>query len=188
MGLTRGARSEVAIGRPAPDFEGTASDGKSYRLSEYRGNYVVLEWYNTGCPFVKKHYDSGNMQRLQQKYALKGVIWFSIVSSAPGKQGYLTATAAEQDRGRRGMKSIATLLDPQGKLGRLYEAKTTPHMFIIDPQGVLIYKGAIDDRNSTDMSDISGAKNFVELALEEALAGKSVSRPSTRPYGCSVKY
>jgi peroxiredoxin len=178
----------VKVGKSVPDFVGQGSDGKIYRLSDYKGKFVVLQWYNRDCPFIRKHYDSGNMQKLQATYGQKGVVWFEIISSAPGTQGYLTAEAAQANRGTSGTKSFATLLDPDGKIGRLYGAKTTPHMFVIDPKGTLIYQGAIDDHNSTDVEDIPNSKNYVSAALDEALAGKPVTVASTRPYGCSVKY
>ncbi len=182
------AAAEPSIGRPAPEFTGQGSDGKMYSLADYRGKFVVLQWYNRDCPFIHKHYDSGNMQKLQDTYAKKGVVWFEILSSAPGKEGYLTAAEAQQNRTKSGTKSFATLVDPESAIAKLYGAKTTPHMFIIDPKGVLIYQGAIDDHASTDAEDIPRSKNYVAAALDEALAGKPVSTPRTRPYGCSVKY
>ena len=177
-----------AIGTKAPDFTGTASDGKTYKLADYKGKFVVLQWYNRDCPFIHKHYDSGNMQKLQETYGKKGVIWFEIISSAPGREGYLTPAEAAANRTKSGTKSDATLLDPAGTIGKLYEAKTTPHIFIVDPKGILIYQGAIDDHNSADAEDIPLSKNYVSAALDEALAGKPVSVASTHPYGCGVKY
>ena len=159
-----------------------------YTLADYRGKFVVLQWYNRDCPFIHKHYDSGNMQKLQDIYGKKGVIWFEILSSAPGKEGYMTAAEAQENRGKSGTKSIATLVDPEGTIGKLYAAKSTPHMFVIDPKGILIYQGAIDDHATADASDIPSSKNYVVAALDEAMAGKPVSNPSTRPYGCGVKY
>ena len=178
----------ISVGKSAPDFVCKGSDGKEYRLADYKGKFVVLQWYNRDCPFIHKHYDSGNMQKLQDAYGKKGVVWFEIISSAPGTEGYLTAAEAQANRGESGTKSLATLLDPEGVVGRLYGAKTTPHMFIIDPNGDLIYQGAIDDHNSTDADDIPQSKNYVALALDQAMAGKPIATPSTRPYGCSVKY
>jgi hypothetical protein len=180
--------AEPAIGKPAPLFTGHASDGKTYGLADYQGKFVVLEWYNPRCPFIRKHYDSGNMQGLQEKYGQKGVIWLAIDSSAPGKEGYMVAKEAEVMRGREKEKSLATLLDPDQKIASLYAAKTTPHMFIIDPKGILIYQGAIDDHNSADSVDIPKSKNYVAAALDQAMAGKAVAVASTHPYGCSVKY
>ena len=176
------------IGKPAPTFTGTGSDGKTYSLADYKGKFVVLQWYNRDCPFIHKHYDSGNMQKLQETYGKKGVIWFEVLSSAPGKEGYLTAAEAQENRTKSGTKSDASLLDPAGVIAKLYGAKTTPDMFIVDPKGTLIYSGAIDDHASADASDIPNSKNYVAMALDEALAGKPVSTPMTRPYGCSVKY
>jgi peroxiredoxin len=180
--------SAVRVGEPAPTFTATDSNGNTQRLSDYKGKFVVLEWHNQGCPYTKKHYESGNMQRLQKEWTGKGVVWFTVISSAQGKQGYVTA-AQENDYVKRVSASpTAVLMDPQGTLGRLYGAKTTPHMYIIDPHGDLIYNGAIDDHPTADQSDISGSKNYVSAALEEALSGKPVTTASTTPYGCSVKY
>jgi len=179
---------DPAIGQTAPDFTVKGSDGKNYRLADYRGKFVVLEWYNPGCPFVRKHYDTGNMQSLQDRYTKKGVVWLSIDSSATGMEGNLSAQEGQADRAQNKAHSTALLLDPNGTVGRLYGAKTTPHMFVIDPKGVLDYKGAIDNRRSTDPEDIAGATNYVALALDEAMAGKPVTTVSTRSYGCSVKY
>jgi peroxiredoxin len=181
-------RAEAVLGKAAPDFSLPASDGKTVHLADSRGKVVVLEWYNRRCPFVRKQYGSGNMQRLQQRYTQKGVVWYSICSSAPGKQGYMTAPEAQSDRIKSHVKSTATLLDLDGRVGHLYGAKTTPHMFIIDSQGTLVYKGAIDDHPSTDVSDIPQSKNYVSAALDQVLSGKPVSAPYTDSYGCSVKY
>lgn len=176
------------VGDRAPDFTATDSTGKVHKLSEYAGKYVVLEWHNRGCPYTAKHYDSGNMQRLQHEWTARGVIWLTVISSAPGKQGYITAADENAFLKQSNAVPTAVLLDPTGALGHLYDAKTTPQMFIIDPHGTLIYNGAIDDRATTDVADINGAKDYVSLALGEALAGKPVGTSSTRPYGCSVKY
>jgi alkyl hydroperoxide reductase subunit AhpC len=175
-------------GDAAPEFTATASTGKTVRLADYRGKYVVLEWHNNGCPYVGKHYNSGNMQRLQKQWTSRGVVWFTVLSSAPGKQGY--ATAAEENNYLVKMQAAPTaaLLDPTGEIGHLYDAKTSPQMVVINPQGVVIYSGAIDDRPTTDLQDVQGATNYVSLALEQAMAGKPVRTPVTRPYGCSVKY
>lgn len=176
------------VGEPAPDFTATDSNGQVHHLSDYRGKFVVLEWTNRGCPYTRKHYESGNMQRLQQEWTAKGVIWLTVLSSAPGKQGYVTASEENAYLKQENAHPTAALLDPTGALGHLYDAKTSPQMYVINPQGTLIYDGAIDDRPTTDVADIQGAKNYLSLALEEAMAGKSVSTPVTRPYGCSVKY
>jgi peroxiredoxin len=178
----------VKVGEMAPDFAATASNSKTFRLSDYRGKFVVLEWHNNGCPYVGKHYRSGNMQRLQKQWTARGVVWFTILSSAPGKQGYVTASEENDYLAKMQAAPTAALLDPTGQIGHLYDAKTSPQMIVINPQGVVIYDGAIDDRPTTDLADVDGAKNYVSLALEEAMAGKPVSVPATRPYGCSVKY
>ena len=182
------ARAEPRIGKPAPDFTLTDINGAKQTLSHFRGKFVVLEWTNFGCPFVGKHYLSGNMQALQKEYRGKGVVWLCICSSAKGKQGYYEPAEWRRLAVERKVHADAVLPDPTGAVGRRYRAKTTPHMFVIDPKGVLIYKGAIDDKPSTDLEDIPTAKNYVRAALDEAMAGKKVSVPATPPYGCSVKY
>jgi peroxiredoxin len=176
------------VGEPAPDFVATDSNGQSHHLADYRGKFVVLEWHNNGCPYTQKHYQSGNMENLQREWTARGVIWFTVISSAPDEQGYVTA--AQENGYMREMHAAPTaaLLDPDGQLGHLYDAKTTPHMFVINPEGILIYDGAIDDRPTPDPADIAGATNYVSQALTEAMGGKPVSVPTTRPYGCSVKY
>lgn len=176
------------IGKPAPKFSLKGADGKEYSLSDFKGKFVVLEWYNPDCPFVKKHYNSDNMQALQKKYTEKGVVWLVINSSAKGKQGHCPPDLANKLIKKKGMAATAFLLDHDGKVGKMYGARTTPHMYIIDKEGVLIYAGAIDDKPSTNPDDIKGSKNYVVAALDEALAGKSVTVNATKPYGCSVKY
>jgi len=176
------------VGAPAPDFTATDTNGQVHKLSEYQGKFVVLEWTNRGCPYTQKHYNSGNMQRLQREWTSRGVVWLTVISSAPGKQGYVTASEENAYLKQANAAPTAVLLDPSGTLGHMYDAKTTPHIFIINPKGSLIYNGAIDDRPTTDVSDVSGAKNYVSIALEEAISGKPVSTPTSRPYGCSVKY
>ena len=178
----------VKVGEPAPDFQATDSNGQMHKLSTERGKFVVLEWHNNGCPYTQKHYESGNMQRLQKEWTGKGVAWFTVISSAQGQQGYVTAQQENDYLKQMKASPTAALLDPQGEVGRLYSAKTTPHMFVINPAGVLIYDGAIDDKATTEQADIAGAKNYVSQALEEAASGKPVSTPTSRPYGCSVKY
>lgn len=179
---------DAVIGEKAPDFTAADSNGKNHTLASYKGKIVVLEWLNHQCPFVKKHYGGENMQKLQKTYAGKGVIWLSIISSAPGKQGYCTPEEANSLTREKGAAPTAVLLDSQGTVGKLYGAKTTPHMFIISADGVLVYNGAIDDIPSTDIDDIAKAKNYVQSALDELLAGKAVSMATSQPYGCSVKY
>ena len=178
----------VKVGDQAPDFTGTDSHGQTHKLSQYRGNFVVLEWHNNVCPFTKKHYESGNMQRLQKEWTDKGVIWLTVISSSPGSQGYVTADQENDYLQKMHAVPTAAILDPKGDIGHLYSAKTTPHMFVISPQGQLIYNGAIDDKATTDPSDVNGANNYVSDALQEAMSGKAVAVASTRPYGCSVKY
>jgi len=182
------ALGAAKVGEAAPAFSGAGSDGKSYRLSDYKGKFVVLEWHNQGCPYTAKHYDSGNMQQLQKEWTGKGVSWFTVISSAPGTQGYVTASDENAYLSKMKAAPTAALLDPSGQMGHAYGAKTTPHMFIINPEGKLIYDGAIDNRPTTDASDVKGATNYVALALGQATSGKPVATPTTRPYGCSVKY
>lgn len=179
---------EPAIGSPAPALTLTDTKGKQHNLADYKGKYVVLEWVNFGCPFVKKHYESGNMQATQKKAVDKGVVWLSVCSSAEGKQGHMAATDWNEEIAARKMASTAVLIDESGAVGKVYGAKTTPHMYVVNPDGVLIYKGAIDDKPSTNKDDIPGARNHVLAALDESMAGKPVSMASTTPYGCSVKY
>ena len=178
----------LKVGEAAPEFTATASSGKSIHLSAYRGKYVVLEWHNNGCPYVGKHYKSGNMQRLQKDWTSRGVIWFTILSSAPGKQGYVTASEENDYLAKMQAAPTAALLDPTGEIGHLYDAKTSQQMVIINPEGIMIYGGAIDDKPTTELQDVPTATNYVSRALEEAMAGKQVQTPTTRPYGCSVKY
>jgi peroxiredoxin len=178
----------VRVGAPAPDFTATDSNGKTDSLDQFHGKYVVLEWHNQGCPFTKKHYTSGNMQSLQKEWTAKGVVWLTVISSAPGEQGYVTASEENSYLNKMHAAPTAVLLDSNGKVGRLYSAKTTPQMVVIDPAGKLIYDGAIDDRPTPDPEDIKGAKNYLNEALSASMAGKPVPTPYTRPYGCSVKY
>lgn len=176
------------VGAPAPAFKATDIHGKERQLSEFKGKYVVLEWHNQSCPFVKKHYDSGNMQKLQKELTGKGVVWLTVISSAPGSQGFVTPEAEATYLGEKQASPTDVLLDPEGSVGRAYGAKTTPHMFVIDDKGVLIYAGAIDDNPSSDPADTATAKNFVRAAYEEASAGKPIATSATAPYGCGVKY
>jgi peroxiredoxin len=180
--------SAAKVGQAAPDFTATGSNGKTYHLADFRGKFVVLEWHNNGCPYTQKHYRSGNMQQLQKQWTAKGVAWFTVISSAPGKQGYVTASQENDYMSKMQAAPTAALLDATGAVGHLYDAKTTPQMIVINPQGVMVYDGAIDNRATDDVSDIKGATNYVSLALEQAMAGKPVETAATRPYGCSVKY
>jgi hypothetical protein len=189
-GLAMVCASALALkpGEQAPDFKGIDSNGKVQTLAQYRGKYVVLEWANKGCPFEQKHYKSGNMERLQREWTAKGVVWLSVISSAPGQDGYVTPP--EENEYLRTMKAApsAAILDPSGSIGRLYNAKTTPDMFVIDPQGRLVYEGAIDDQPTPDPASLKDAKNYVSAALEASMAGRPVEVAVTRSYGCSVKY
>jgi peroxiredoxin len=182
------ALQETAVGSPAPAFTLTDTKGRQHNLADFKGRHVVLEWVNLGCPFVKKHYESGNMQQTQKKAVDKGVIWLSVCSSAKWKQGHMSAAGWNEEIADRKMASTAVLLDESGEVGRAYGAKTTPHMYIVDPDGILIYKGAIDDKPTTNKASLAGARNHVLAALDESLAGKPVTIASTQPYGCSVKY
>jgi peroxiredoxin len=176
------------VGAPAPAFSGVDNNGKTQTLSDYKGKIVVLEWTNAECPFVKKFYGVGKMQELQKTYGEKGVVWLSVNSSAEGKQGHVTADQANAIRKGKNVASAATILDAAGTIGKLYEAKTTPHIFVIDAEGKIAYMGAIDDKQSADPEDIKQAKNYVVEALDALLAGKPVEAASVAPYGCSVKY
>ena len=182
------AMSAVEVGRPAPAFSATDADGKPVSLAALRGKTVVLEWTNNGCPFVGHMYASGVMQQLQRQAAAEGVIWLAVISSAPGKQGYLTPPGVKAWKAKTGAAPAAVILDPAGQLGLMYGAKTTPDMFVIDGGGKLIYAGAIDDDPSTDPADAKRAKNYVELALQDLKAGKPMTPGFTVSYGCSVKY
>lgn len=177
-----------ALAAQAPAFTATDMNGKPVKLYDYRGKVVVLEWNNPGCPFVKKHYDSGNMQRTQAAARGQGVVWLTINSGAPGKQGYMDGAQARTFVAGAKAKPTNYLLDPAGAVGKAYGAKTTPHMYIIDAQGRLVYQGGIDDIPSADQADIAKARNHVLAALGEIRAGKPVSVAETRPYGCTVKY
>ena len=182
------AAEKAKIDEPAPDFTLMDSNGKEHSLSDFKGKYVVLEWVNFGCPFVKKHYNSENMQNLQKKYTGKDVVWLSICSSAEGKQGYFEGDELNGKLKDKGASMTAYLVDESGEVGHMYNAKTTPHMYIVNPEGVLVYAGGIDDKPSTDVDDIEGAVNYVSNALDALMAGKTVKHKVTKPYGCSVKY
>jgi peroxiredoxin len=182
------ALAGVEVGQPAPDFSLPDTNGQTHQLSQYKGKWVVLEWYQPDCPFVKKHYGSGNMQALQKEFTAKGVVWLSIDSSAPGEEGNYPADKLNQIATSQGAARTALLLDPEGKVGHDYGAKTTPDMYIINPEGKLVYEGAIDNKPTTVVADIKTATNYVKVALDSSMTGKSVSQTVTRPYGCSVKY
>ena len=180
--------AEAVVGSPAPHVSGKDSTGKEVTLQSLKGKIVVLEWFNPGCPFVKKFYKNGDMQKIQQELASKGVVWLTISSSASGKSGYLTPEAAETTRAELGMKSSSLVLDHDGAIGKAFGARTTPHMFVVNSDGILAYAGAIDSEASTSSDDIAGATNYVLNAVNALQAGKQVEPASTDPYGCSVKY
>jgi peroxiredoxin len=176
------------VGSAAPDFSLTDAKGKAHSLLQYKGKYVVLEWFNPECPFVKKHYGSGNMQKLQEEYTNKGVTWLTIDSSAPGTEGSLSADAASKVMTGWKTRQTALLLDPDGKAGRAYGAKNTPNMVVINPEGKIVYEGAIDSKATPNPADIPNSTNYVKVALDESLEGKPVTTSTTKPYGYSVKY
>src|SRR5438477_10500501 len=188
IGTTLFAADAPPVGNAAPDFSLTDAKGKPHSLSQYKGKYVVLEWFNPECPFVKKHYGSGNMQNLQKEYTDKGVVWLTIDSNAPGTQGSLTGEEAEKIATSWKTHETALLLDPEGKAGRSYGAKNTPNMVVINPEGKIVYEGAIDSKATPNPADIPNSTNYVKVALDESLAGKPVTTSTTKPYGCSVKY
>ncbi|MGJ8637833.1 MAG: thioredoxin family protein [Opitutaceae bacterium] len=182
------ANGSVDTGAKAPDFTLTDVEGKPHSLSDFKGKYVVLEWTNYGCPFVRKFYGEGHMQALQKEMTGKDVVWLQICSSTKGKQGHLSADEAKAVNAEKGVTSTAYLLDESGDVGRLYDARTTPHMYLISPEGLLVYQGAIDSIRSARSSDISKATNYVKAAYASAIAGESIEKATTRPYGCGVKY
>jgi len=176
------------VGSPAPEFALQSVAGGTVKLSQYKGKYVVLEWVNPECPYVRKHYGSANMQKLQKDYTGREVVWLTINSTRNGHPEYKQPGEMATWMKKMDASSSATLLDPKGEAGKAYGARTTPHMYIIDPKGVLVYAGGIDDKRSTDVEDVKTAKNYVRAAMDELLAGKSVTNSATAPYGCSVKY
>jgi len=188
LAISVAASAKVNIDQAAPDFSLLNSNGETVSLSDYRGQYVVLEWTNHLCPYVQKHYDSDNMQSLQRKYNDKDVVWLSIISSAPGKQGYVDAQQANELSDTRNADPTHVLFDPEGEVGKQYAAKTTPHMYVIDPAGALKYAGAIDSIKSANPADIAKADNYLDLSLTALLAGEKVAQTLTPPYGCSIKY
>jgi peroxiredoxin len=182
------AAAAPAIGEPAPPFSVKTAGGETRSLADYAGKIVVLEWTNHDCPYVRKHYGSGNMQALQREAAGDGVVWLTVISSAPGEQGYVQGPEAKRIAEKAGAGPSEILLDPEGVMGRAYGAKTTPHMYVIDEDGRLVYMGGIDDRPTADPDDIKGARNYVAAALADLAADRPVAAASRRPYGCSVKY
>ena len=188
LAATGGAFAQAKVGEAAPTFSAVDTAGKTVKLEDYRGKTVVLEWTNHDCPFVKKHYGANNMQALQKKWTAQGVTWLTIISSPPGEQGNVTPERANALTTERDARPTAVLMDPRQDVAKLYKAQTTPHMYIITKDGTLAYAGGIDDKPSTRVEDIKTAKNFVDGALTEVLAGKPVSNATTRAYGCAVKY
>lgn len=182
------ANDKATVGQAAPNFTLMDSNGNEHNLSDFQGQFVVLEWLNHDCPFVRKFYNAGKMQELQQYYTGKGVVWLSIISSREGEQGHMTPAQINQANADKNVFSTAVLIDEPGTVGRMYDARTTPHMFVINPDGVLIYDGAIDNKPTANPADIAGAENYVVAALNAAMNGEAVAVSTTRPYGCSVKY
>jgi hypothetical protein len=180
--------AQTRIGAPAPAFALADSNGKTVSLADFKGKTVVLEWSNHDCPYVRKHYGGGNMQALQKKWTAQGVVWLTLISSAPGTEGYVSAAEANKLTAERGAAPTDVLFDPSGDTGRVYGAQTTPHMYVITGNGTLVYMGGIDDKPSTRLADLKTAKNFVDAALGELAQGKPVTVTTSRPYGCSVKY
>jgi len=179
---------QAEVGEPAPDFTLKDANGETHSLSDFEGQYVVLEWLNFECPFVGKHYGSGNMQQLQDTYTEEGVTWLSIVSSAEGKQGYYPPEEMKAQKQKHNGNMTAILMDTSGEVGKTYGATVTPHMYVINPEGELVYRGGIDDKPTTDEADIEGATNYVEKALTAAMNGEEVSPKQAKPYGCTIKY
>jgi peroxiredoxin len=188
LAVAPSAFAAADLGKPAPAFSATDSTGKAWSLAELKGKVVVLETTNHDCPYVRKHYNSANMQTQQREAAAKGVVWLTVASSAKGEEGYVTAPQANELTRTRNAAPAAFLLDPLSRIARAYAATVTPHMYIVDASGTLVYKGGIDSIPSSSPSDIAKAKQYVRVALDELLAGKPVADASTRPYGCSLKY
>lgn len=186
--LSTATFAAAEIGQPAPAFSAPGADGKTVSLAAYKGKTVVLEWTNHECPFVVKHYESGNIPQLQKEFTGKGVVWLQVISSAPGKQGHVDGPSALKINGFRDAAPSAVVLDPDGRIGKAYGAQTTPHIFIVDPAGQLVYKGGIDSIASASKADIAKADNYVKLAFNDVGAGRKVAHASTKPYGCSIKY
>ncbi len=180
--------AKLVTGSEAPDFEYTDLEGNTGKLSDLRGKYVIVEWFNHGCPFVAKHYNSKKMQSLQSEYTGKDVVWIAVNSTSDGHGDYRNPEESKSDAQKHGTSATKIVIDGQGEIGQLYGAKTTPHIFIINPEGTLIYQGAADDIKSTDTEDIPKATNYIDLAMTEALTEKELTNPETKPYGCSVKY
>ncbi len=188
LAVASGALANAELNKPAPAFNALGADGKPVNLDAYKGKTVVLEWTNHECPFVVKHYDSGNIPSLQKDAAAKGIVWLQVVSSAPGKQGHVDGATAQKLNGARKAAPAGTVLDPDGKIGKLYGAQTTPHIFIVKADGQLAYKGGIDSIATSNKDDLAKAENYVASALKAIGAGKPIDKANTKPYGCSIKY
>ncbi|MDP3136899.1 MAG: redoxin domain-containing protein [Burkholderiaceae bacterium] len=187
-GLAAQAQAAATVGQPAPNFRATDTNGRTHQLADFRGKYLVLEWTNPGCPFVRKHYGSGNMQALQKEFTAKNVVWLAVNSTETASADYLAPAQLAAWMTAQAAAPTATLMDVEGTMGRAFGARTTPHMYIVDPQGRLVYAGGIDSIASSRMDDIKTATNHVRRSLSEALAGKPLSMATTPPYGCSIKY
>jgi len=183
-----GAFAQAVVGQPAPNFTATDTSGKTVSLADFKGKHVVLEWVNPGCPYVVKHYGSQNMQGTQKEATAKGVVWLAVNSTSQDASDYKAPAAMAQWMAGQKAAATATLMDADGKVGRAYGARTTPHMYIVDPKGTLVYAGGIDNKATSNPADIASATNHVKVALNEAVAGKPISQATTRPYGCSIKY
>lgn len=183
-----GAFAQAVVGQPAPNFTATDTSGKAVSLADFKGKHVVLEWVNPGCPYVQKHYNAQNMQGTQKEAAAKGVVWLTVNSTSQDAGDYKSPAAMAQWMAGQKAAATATLMDADGKVGRAYGARTTPHMYIVDPKGTLVYAGGIDSKATSNPADIATATNHVKVALNEAVAGKPISQATTRPYGCSIKY
>jgi peroxiredoxin len=188
IGMPAMVMADAVPGKPAPPFEVKDARGQVQKLSDYQGKWLVLEWFNKDCPYVRRHYGGGNMQGLQQRYVTQEVAWLSVISSAPGKQGYVEPAEALDTVKMTKSAASQVLLDPSGAMGKAYGAKTTPHMFVIDPMGIVVYAGGIDDNDSANPAVIPRSKNYVSAALDAALVGQKVVTTSARPYGCHVQY
>lgn len=180
--------AKLTTGSEAPDFDYTDVNGNGGKLSDLKGKYVIIEWFNHGCPFVAKHYDAEKMQELQTKYTDKEVVWIAVNSTSDSHGDYRDAAETKADADKFSTTATHIVIDEEGDIGKLYGAKTTPHIFIIDPEGVLIYQGAADSIKSTDTADIAKATNYIDTSMTEALTPTQISNPETKPYGCSVKY
>lgn len=189
LALSTTALADVTTGEQIPDLTVTDSNGATHNLSDFEGKTLILEWTNEGCPYVQKHYNSNNMQELQKSATAEDdTVWLTVISSAPGKQGYKDGEGANKQMAEWDAAPTAVILDPDGKMGKAFDARTTPHMYVIKPDQTLVYQGAIDDNRSSNPATIEGAENYVASALADIEAGRPVATPESAPYGCSVKY